>query len=279
MSRNTLYEVLEVDPSASIDSIRTSYRALSKEHHPDAGGSRERFERLSEAHQVLSNPRQRRAYDEDLLRDAARDRAVLTTATPPNRQIVVEASSFDEPLWHSAARLLGVLIITGVFLAIVVVPGLLIWWRLDGTPDLVDARPRTRSSETASEAAQPHNGLPTESTALRWLVAYQALTGVSPQISPEESRQVYAASDPGALCEAFATPQYWSGVGLESDDIEVVSDAVNRDLARAVAECDNMETIVPALGVSLQIDTALLSSRLARIERFADEVAFTPSVK
>lgn len=276
MSRNTLYDVLEVDRSASIDSIRLSYRALSKEHHPDVGGNRERFERLSEAHRVLSNPNRRRLYDQNLLSEAARAATSSAPAIPGNRQIVVDASGFDEPMWRSAARLVGVLAITGVLVALVIVPALVFWWRVDGTPEIVDARRATGAGESEPVQEVLHNGLSVDSTARRWLVAYQAFTGVSPQSSPEESRAVYADSAPGELCDAFSSPAHWNNVAVESDDIAAVSDAVNRDLARVVAECNNFETIVPALETALRVDALRMASRLGQIERFADEVAYTP---
>lgn len=61
------YEVLGVPRSASREEIRSSYRHLAKEQHPDhPGGSQERFALLQEAHAVLSDPNRRKKHDEDL---------------------------------------------------------------------------------------------------------------------------------------------------------------------------------------------------------------------
>lgn len=62
MSRN-LYSVLGVNKQADISEIRTAYKQLAKEHHPDKGGDPEKFKELSEAHEVLSDESRRRMYD------------------------------------------------------------------------------------------------------------------------------------------------------------------------------------------------------------------------
>ena len=63
MSRN-LYSVLGVNKNAEIAEIRTAYKQLAKEHHPDKGGDPEKFKELSEAHEVLSDDGRRRLYDQ-----------------------------------------------------------------------------------------------------------------------------------------------------------------------------------------------------------------------
>lgn len=62
MSRN-LYSVLGVSRQAETQEIRTAYKQLAKEHHPDKGGDPEKFKQLSEAHEVLSDDSRRRLYD------------------------------------------------------------------------------------------------------------------------------------------------------------------------------------------------------------------------
>jgi curved DNA-binding protein CbpA len=67
---NDLYEVLELDRSASQEEIKASYRRLAMKWHPDRNaGSREaeeRFKLISEAYAVLSDETKRRQYDEYL---------------------------------------------------------------------------------------------------------------------------------------------------------------------------------------------------------------------
>ena len=61
------YEVLGVPREASREEIRSAYRRLAKERHPDhTSGSSEEFSLLQEANAVLSDPNRRRQHDEAL---------------------------------------------------------------------------------------------------------------------------------------------------------------------------------------------------------------------
>ena len=72
------YEVLQVNPRAETTTINRVYRHLAKRFHPDnpETGDRQRFDELSEAHEALSNPEKRAAYDL-LYADAVDDRIQL----------------------------------------------------------------------------------------------------------------------------------------------------------------------------------------------------------
>lgn len=49
------YKILELNPGASQEEIKKSYRKLAKKYHPDhEGGSEEKFKEISEAYSVLS---------------------------------------------------------------------------------------------------------------------------------------------------------------------------------------------------------------------------------
>jgi DnaJ family protein A protein 2 len=64
MSTPNLYETLGVSREASAAEIRKAYFARARDAHPDKGGDKEAFQRLQEAHSVLSDPQQRTIYDQ-----------------------------------------------------------------------------------------------------------------------------------------------------------------------------------------------------------------------
>ena len=67
-----LYSVLAVPRNATTHQIRTSFRRLARERHPDLYQGEEKvqaesaFQELTEAFNVLSNPERRRQYDDEL---------------------------------------------------------------------------------------------------------------------------------------------------------------------------------------------------------------------
>jgi len=58
-----LYELLQVQASADEVEIKKAYHAQARIHHPDKGGDPEKFKKIHEAYQILSDPEQRRTYD------------------------------------------------------------------------------------------------------------------------------------------------------------------------------------------------------------------------
>jgi curved DNA-binding protein CbpA len=62
------YTTLGVHPDATPAEIRTAYRRLARESHPDRNpgdtGAERRFKRIARAYGVLADPRRRRAYDQ-----------------------------------------------------------------------------------------------------------------------------------------------------------------------------------------------------------------------
>lgn len=64
MAKRDYYEVLGVGKTASADELKKAYRRLAIEHHPDRGGSEEKFKEINEAYEVLKEPSKRQRYDQ-----------------------------------------------------------------------------------------------------------------------------------------------------------------------------------------------------------------------
>lgn len=60
----TPYDVLGVPKDADEATIKKAYRMLSLKYHPDRqGGSKEKFQQLSESYEILSDPQKKSLYD------------------------------------------------------------------------------------------------------------------------------------------------------------------------------------------------------------------------
>uniref|UniRef100_A0A8C6LTT0 Translocation protein SEC63 homolog n=1 Tax=Nothobranchius furzeri TaxID=105023 RepID=A0A8C6LTT0_NOTFU len=57
------YEVLNLDPGASVSEIKKQYRILSLKHHPDKGGDEATFMRIVKAHSALTNDESRQNWE------------------------------------------------------------------------------------------------------------------------------------------------------------------------------------------------------------------------
>lgn len=63
------YRALELNKNASLDEIRRSFRTLALKYHPDKNkneGSREKFMKIVEAYEVLSDANDKKNYDESI---------------------------------------------------------------------------------------------------------------------------------------------------------------------------------------------------------------------
>lgn len=58
------YDILGVSRNATPEEIKKAFRKQARKHHPDAGGSEERFKEINEAYEVLSDPEKRKQYDQ-----------------------------------------------------------------------------------------------------------------------------------------------------------------------------------------------------------------------
>ncbi len=80
MAKEDFYKLLGIARDAKPDEIKKAYRRLARKHHPDVNpgdkSAEERFKAITEAHDVLSDPKKRAVYDRfgqysDNLADAA----------------------------------------------------------------------------------------------------------------------------------------------------------------------------------------------------------------
>src|SRR5579875_2632273 len=68
MAQQDYYQTLGVSREASEEEIRKAYRKLARKHHPDLNpgdkAAEERFKRVQEAYDVLSDPKKKQMYDQ-----------------------------------------------------------------------------------------------------------------------------------------------------------------------------------------------------------------------
>src|SRR6267154_1584035 len=67
MAKEDYYKVLGVKKDAKPDEIKKAYRRLARKYHPDVNpgdkAAEDRFKQMSEAFDVLSDPKKRKVYD------------------------------------------------------------------------------------------------------------------------------------------------------------------------------------------------------------------------
>ena len=108
MSVRDYYAILGLDPDASADSIKTVYRRLALENHPDRvlhlppeaqAQASTRMADLNEAYSVLSDTRQRREYDVKYVAQStpASDEAAPTQAEAMEEALKAAAPAVSRP--------------------------------------------------------------------------------------------------------------------------------------------------------------------------------------
>lgn len=107
MAKEDFYQILGVKRDAKPEEIKKAYRRLARKYHPDVNpgdkASEERFKLITEAHEVLSDPKKRQVYDRfgqysDQLADAAA-RGATGGAGAAGRGVPFDFAGFD---WGSA---------------------------------------------------------------------------------------------------------------------------------------------------------------------------------
>jgi curved DNA-binding protein CbpA len=82
----TFYAILGIPPDADEETIRTAYRALARQYHPDVGegSSPEKFRQVVDAYETLGDPARRRVYDMELVYHHTRSQPIkpLTPVEP-----------------------------------------------------------------------------------------------------------------------------------------------------------------------------------------------------
>ena len=67
MAKRDYYEVLGVGKTADDKELKSAFRKMAKQYHPDAnpddGSAEHKFKEISEAYEVLKEPQKRAAYD------------------------------------------------------------------------------------------------------------------------------------------------------------------------------------------------------------------------
>ena len=68
MAAQDYYQALGVDRKADADEIRKAYRKLARKHHPDLNpgdkSAEDRFKKVQEAYDILSDPKKKQMYDQ-----------------------------------------------------------------------------------------------------------------------------------------------------------------------------------------------------------------------
>jgi molecular chaperone DnaJ len=57
------YEVLGIPRDAQDGVVKKAYHKLAREHHPDKGGDAEKFKKVQEAYEILTDPQKRENFD------------------------------------------------------------------------------------------------------------------------------------------------------------------------------------------------------------------------
>jgi molecular chaperone DnaJ len=114
----TYYQTLKVQPTASPEEIKQSYRQLAKVLHPDrnADSGHEAIAHLNVAYETLSDPLSRRAYDQQLQYTPTSAGRRQPSAADLNRKTRTSAPSSDDQIktWVNRAYTPAIRLITQI---------------------------------------------------------------------------------------------------------------------------------------------------------------------
>ncbi len=112
MKRATYYNILGLDPRASKEAIRSSFRQLALRYHPDRNAAEKNahtvFIAIHNAYQVLINERTRRDYDAYLASIAPRRVAGRRHSSRQHPRVHETVSVFNSALWGLEDLLKGI---------------------------------------------------------------------------------------------------------------------------------------------------------------------------
>lgn len=89
MSNPNYYQTLELQPTATSAEIKRAYRRLAKLFHPDSQcetANHERIVRINAAYEVLSDPKRRKSYDQQIHRNSTHTSSSTVSSTPVQKR-------------------------------------------------------------------------------------------------------------------------------------------------------------------------------------------------
>lgn len=110
MAVRTHYNVLGVAADADAASIRSAYRRLARDHHPDriqgsaAPQGGRSMPAINQAYHVLSDPGRRAIYDRSLTKGSSSAAGTAATSGTPDRATSGAAHGVDEERWDLGAH-------------------------------------------------------------------------------------------------------------------------------------------------------------------------------
>ncbi|MFM8300603.1 MAG: J domain-containing protein [Microcystis aeruginosa] len=115
------YQTLEISHKSTPDEIKRAYRRLARQFHPDSqndSASHDKIVAINAAYEILSDPRLRKDYDNQLIANFPEKRAQRTATAQANYHRYKEAVQEDESLvkqWYNQTyspinRLIGQII-------------------------------------------------------------------------------------------------------------------------------------------------------------------------